>query len=88
MKFVGLASILLLFAAVAAYGFKLQGEVKELALPEPSFYEHFAMIQVRARMQPLDSMEAGPQVRLRKTGAPRAVAISGSNWGNRDGRSF
>ena len=51
MKNVGIALALILIGSVAGYGYHAHREVARIEAPAPGFYEHFAMIQVKARMR-------------------------------------
>jgi hypothetical protein len=51
MKFVGLASVVILFGLVVGYGLKCHREDERIASPGPGFYEHFAALQIRMRLR-------------------------------------
>ncbi|HLK14876.1 MAG TPA: hypothetical protein VKT78_08730 [Fimbriimonadaceae bacterium] len=50
MKSVGTVIGVAMVALVAAYGYHSNHEAERIAAPAPGYYEHFAQIQLKARL--------------------------------------
>lgn len=80
MKILAIVSVLAVVGAVIGYGWKLRRDDVELDSAQPGFYEHFAQLQLRARLDdPGDSLSKG-----RHGKGPTGIAVFAAKHAEHD----